>query len=98
MNVEEHLLCCLGEEGTEIAKDCSKAMRFGLGDVNFMVPEGPNNQERIVDELNDLMGVVQLMVKNGILPADWQDRKKQRRKMKRVLDCMEYARKQGALE
>lgn len=98
MDLQEHLLCCLGEEGTEIAKDCSKAMRFGLGDTNFLAPDGPNNQERIIDELNDLMAVARLMVKNGLLPANWQDRKKQRRKIKKVIACMEYARKRGALE
>ena len=57
MNVTEHLLTCLGEEGSEIAQDVDKSNRFGLDDVNVLKPDGPNNRERLVNELNDLLTI-----------------------------------------
>ena len=98
MTVEEHLLVCLGEEGCEIAQAADKALRFGIEDINFLKPDGPNNRGRILDELNDLMGVVKLMVDLDILPEHWQNEHKQKQKIAKVIDCMNYAREKGALK
>ena len=65
MSNDQYLLVCLMEECSEVAKECSKALRFGMmgdgytgckSDGNWFVPK-----ERIVKELADLTGVVDLM-------------------------------------
>lgn len=103
MNEKEHLLTVLGEEGGEVAKECSKAIRFGLYDQVTMDPEGPRgnqgptNQDKIVDELNDLLGVARMLVSRGIIPADWQNEARQQRKIRRVIQYMNYAVRVDAL-
>jgi hypothetical protein len=98
MNVNEHLLTCLVEEGVEVAKDATKALRFGLDDVNVLDLTGPTNRERIVDELNDLLGVAAMLVERGVLPANWFDAAKQAAKKEKVTRFMRYALKAGTLE
>ena len=59
MNRKEHLLTIVGEECTEVHQRCSKALRFGLNEVQ------PNqelaNHERILQEFNDLIGAMDLL-------------------------------------
>lgn len=104
MNYTEHLLSCLAEECCEVAKEAHKAQRFGLYDQVTMDPNGPrcttgpNNKEKIVEELNDLMGVVRMLETCGALPHDWQDVERQERKVLKVSAYMGYARRVGALE
>lgn len=96
MNKIEHLITCLGEEGCEISQDCSKANRFGLGEVYKKI--GISNTQRIINELNDLLAVVDLLVDEGIFPPNWEsDEQKDRKKIK-VKEYMEYAKKQGTLK
>lgn len=102
MNSTEHLLVCLNEEGVEsaleMAKIADKALRFGLDDQNVLNPTGPTNRERLIDELNDLMGVIGLMVEHGILPAGWKDASKIDAKKDKVRKFMAYAAEKGALQ
>lgn len=95
MNLLEYLLTCLGEEGAEITKECSKANRFGLGDVG---PDNKlNNRDRLMLEINDLIGTVQLMVAMKLLP-EWSDNHAQLEKMERLMKWMVYAEQQGRLQ
>jgi len=104
MNATEHLLTCLAEECGEVAKECHKALRFGLDDKVTMDPNGPRgttgptNAEKIVEELNDLIGVVNMLVTRGQLPGDWQCAERQQRKALKVTAYMGYAREIGSLE
>jgi len=98
MNTTEHLLTCLAEEGSEVTKDATKSLRFGLDDRNVLNPTGPTNRERLVDELNDLMAVVDLCVAHGILPENWQSPEKHQAKLEKVEKFMNYAKKVGALK
>lgn len=98
LSLEQHLLVCLNEECVEIAKDVDKSLRFGLDDTNFLEPKGPNNRQRISDELNDLLAVVELCMKHNILPPGWWSAAKIQAKKDKVLKCMDYAREAGALE
>jgi len=104
MNASEHLLTVLAEECGEVAKECHKALRFGLDDQVTRDPkgprgtEGPTNREKIIEELNDIMGVVEMLVAHGVLPEFWRDISKQRRKGEKVAQYMEYAKRVGALE
>ena len=59
MNETEHLLVILMEECAEVAKETSKALRFGEGEV---MPGQPlTNRERILHELNDLWAIVEML-------------------------------------
>lgn len=103
MNVTEHLLACLAEECGEVAKECHKSLRFGIDDKVTLDPlgprgtEGPTNREKIISELNDLLGVVRLMEDFGILPPLWCDTQRQIEKTHKVRRFMGYAVKVGAL-
>jgi hypothetical protein len=66
MTRTEHLLTILAEECAEVAQRVSKALRFGLDEVQ---PNQPyTNAQRVVLELNDLAAAVQMAVKEGALP------------------------------
>ena len=98
MNLTEHLLTCLAEECAEVTKNAAKSLRFGLLDTNALTPHGPDNTERLVAELNDLMGILFMLVQHGILPADWQDSAAQSAKVRKVQEYMDYAACRGALQ
>jgi NTP pyrophosphatase (non-canonical NTP hydrolase) len=95
MNRTEHLLTCLAEECAEVAQRVSKALRFGLDEVQ----SGQNfsNAERIVAELEDLAAVANILASEGAvrsvrLTASIVDRK--REKIERF---MAISREQGVL-
>lgn len=104
MNYLEHILTCAAEECGEVSKEIHKALRFGLDDQVTLDPNGPRgttgptNRDKIVEELNDLMGVVRMLETCGALPHDWQDAERQARKVAKVSAYMGYARRVGALE
>lgn len=101
MNLTEYLISCLGEEAIETAMDLakltSKANRFGIHDVNVLEPDGPTNQERVVDELNDLLAVIELLVELRAIPADWISREKMDAKRDKLVKFIEYAAEAGTL-
>jgi hypothetical protein len=110
MNRTEHILTVLGEEGGEVAKETSKALRFGLMDQVTMNPngprgtEGPTNADKIAAELIDMLGVYQMAVNDGLvvdigldaLPEDV--RALMKKKAAKVESFMLYAQRVGALE
>lgn len=107
MNTIEHLLTILGEEGAEIAKDCSKSNRFGLDDIyTHIAPDGSQevrnemgtNRQRLINELNDLLGTAQILVEYEVLPANWQDPIKQQQKRVKIRRYMAYAHNVGTLQ
>lgn len=64
MTETEYLLVCLAEEASEIIKDVSKALRFGLDDV---APNGNTNKQNLAMELTDLLAVYDLLEEDGTL-------------------------------
>lgn len=66
MSRSEHLLSCLAEECCEVGQRVSKALRFGLHEIQQGQPL--NNAHRIIDELNDLLSVVAILIEECILP------------------------------
>jgi hypothetical protein len=58
MTREEHLLVIIAEECSEIAKHCTKALRFGL-DSGY--PNDVNNAQGIVLEFLDLSAVIEML-------------------------------------
>jgi len=98
MTENEHILTTLGEEGVEISKEVSKALRFGLDDIDPRDPQGPSNKGKIIDEINDLLGVVDLLVERGILPTWWFSKHQQSAKREKVLKFIEIARSKGTIQ
>ncbi len=96
MNTIEHLLTCLAEEGGEIVQDVTKALRFGL--LDRPGAGAPTNTDCLVNELNDLLGVAQLLVDHGVLPCDWQSEAKIAAKMSKVERWMGYAKSVETLQ
>lgn len=101
MNIPEHLITCLAEEGVEVALELSKvahkANRFGCNDRNVLNPTGPTNVERLIAELNDLIAVADMLAEQGVIPREWRDREAQIAKREKVHKFMNYAKGTGAL-
>lgn len=66
MTETELALTILAEECSEVAKACSKALRFGL--THFWEKEGVTNEEAIMIELDDVRFMVKKLVELGVLP------------------------------
>lgn len=66
MTETEILLCCLAEECAEVAQRVSKALRFGLSEVQPGQPY--NNAVRISVELTDMCAVMEMLEEAGALP------------------------------
>lgn len=94
----EHLLSALGEEGAEVAHQCSKANRFGLGDCEPRTDI--TNATRIVTEIYDLVAVAEMLETLGVLEFDWYSagtRARIEQKKRKVEQFMRYAEIAGTL-
>lgn len=96
MTETEHLLSCLAEECAEVSVRVSKALRFGLTEVQ--PGQGLTNSARIADELSDLAGVIEMLNARGALQWSTSKDEQVAVKIKKVTRFMAYARECGALE
>lgn len=93
MNRTEHLLIILSEECSEVSHRISKALRFGLNEIE--PGQSFNNSERINQELCDLLGVVDMITREKhIDPIMLADVNKKRDRVEKYL---KYSREQGTL-
>lgn len=78
MTRQEHLLIILAEECSEVIKEVSKALRFGLNDKE--PGQSYTNAERITLELSELRGVQELCEREGLIDLgmlyDCEEKKK----------------------
>ena len=97
MNRFEYLMTKLSEECAEISQQCSKVLCFGLGDVYG--PEGMSNLERLMGEIRDLQGVLEMLEDENVLPrVVWvRDAAAIEAKKAKVEQFMVYARQRGTL-
>lgn len=97
MNRTEHLLSCLAEECCEVGQRVSKALRFGLSEVQAGQPL--TNADRIVEELGDLWGVALMLADEGVLPPAqlWPTGQQQEAKRAKIERFMSIGREQGVL-
>lgn len=97
MNRKEHLITILGEEGVEVSQRCSKAVRFGLTEVQ--PGQSLDNAERIRGEYIDLLAVMEMLVEEGhVLPVHYTDRPAIDAKKAKIEKFLVYSREQGTLE
>jgi NTP pyrophosphatase (non-canonical NTP hydrolase) len=93
MNRTEHLLTCLAEECAEVAQRVSKALRFGLTEVQ--PGQDKDNAERISEELGDLYAVALILADEGVIPLAEAPLTAKRDKIERF---MSISREQGVLQ
>lgn len=97
MNRTEHLLTCLAEECAEVAQRVSKALRFGLDEVQ--PGQAQSNAERISDEIVDVISVASILAAEGVLPqllvSDLFDA--EQHKLEKIERFMAISREQGVL-
>jgi len=97
MTRREHLLTNAAEECTEVGQRLSKALRFGLQEIQPGQTE--TNIERIRYELDDLLTVLAMA---GIIEIDHEgavyvDAGRQGKKERKVEKFLEYAEQCGTL-
>lgn len=94
MDRQEHLLVCLAEECVEVAHRASKALRFGLQEVE--INQNKTNAQRISQEFNDLLAIIEMLEDEGMLDRPTDTHAIERKKAK-VLAYMQYAKNCGTL-
>jgi hypothetical protein len=94
MNKANHLLTCLAEECAEVSHRICKAMRFGLEEIQ--PGQSLTNAQRIAEELDDLVAVIEMLEDEGLVPRTGTTQSIERKKAK-VRSFMEYAEQCGAL-
>lgn len=94
MKKTEHLLTILAEECAEVAQRCSKALRFGLDEVQ--PGQEKTNGQRIADEMQDLSAAWQMLRDREKLPyLNFISIDEKKAKVKRFL---EYSERCGTLD
>lgn len=93
MNRTEHLLTICAEECAEVAQRCSKALRFGAGEIQN--EQHQTNAERITEEVNDLMAVLSMMITEKIIPPVNYNRIND--KEKKIEKYLRYSKSIGTL-
>ena len=96
MTKTEYLLTCLAEECAEVAQRASKAVRFGVMEIQPGQPY--TNKERLADEINDLETIVEMLKDHGV--NLWVPHAEGRRNQKKakVHQFMVYSKEMGVLE
>jgi hypothetical protein len=94
MTETQHLLLCLGEECAEVAQRVSKALRFGLQEVQD--GQELTNADRIAFELDDLRAVARILQERRLIPHNHESRMKA--KIAKVGAFMDYVRLCRTLE
>ena len=96
MNRSEYLLTCLAEECAEAAQRVSKALRFGLREVQ---PGQPlTNDDRICDELRDLIAVAHILHSEGVIGWFMPESLDVTSKRDKIERFMAISREQGCIE
>ncbi len=95
MTRKELLLDICAEECSETAVRCSKAIRFTLKEIQ----EGQSltNAERIIQEFNDIVAVMEMMKQEGMLDRVIDTDYIQAKKLK-VEEWIKYSKKRGTLQ
>jgi hypothetical protein len=97
MDRNEHLLTIAAEECAEIAQRLTKALRFGIDEVQ--PGQTLSNRERLVQELADLQGALVMLEEAGLIvypsPQNW--RAMIYVKQEKIEKFLEYSKTVGTL-
>ncbi len=93
MTTEQWLLTTLAEECAEVAQRCSKAIRFGLKEVQ--PGQEKNNTKRLYEEIADLFGTIEYIENLGIMDGPVTLKPLIDRKFERLAKYLKYARELG---
>lgn len=98
MTRTEHLLTIFGEECSEVHQRASKALRFGVEEVQ---PGQPlTNGQRIVQELVDLQAMCDMLQECGVIawptPAVWKRMKADKRE--KVEAFLKFSASRGTVD
>jgi len=96
MTTEEHLLVCLAEECAEVIHEIGKILRFGMNDNHPSEKNIIKNEQRLNNEINDVMGVVEMLQEEGVKIDIDEDRVAA--KKQKILKYMAYARVKNTLK
>lgn len=98
MNREQHLLILLMEECAEVSQRASKALRFGLHEIQK--GQDQTNAQRLLNEMIDVSAVslelVHISAIKNVPLVEWQELVKQ--KQQRIHEFMKYSHDLGILE
>lgn len=94
MNRQEHLLTIIMEECAEVAQRASKALRFGLTEIQ--PDQDLSNAERVMVEFDDLLAAIQMCQDANLLPSRSPER--MAAKMAKVEKFLVYSEQQGTLK
>jgi len=96
MTRTEHLLTILAEECNEVAQRVTKALRFGLTEVQS--GQSDNNAERMAAEMADLVAVWEMLVDAGLVWPLYCLSDRIHGKKNKIHTYLEYSRTCGTLE
>lgn len=96
MTRTEHLLTILAEECQEVAQRVSKALRFGLTEVQ--PGQSLTNAERVVYELNDLLAVWRMLRLERLLPCILEDNAMIEAKVRKVETFLQFSAARGLVD
>lgn len=94
----DHLLTLLQEEASEVIQRSSKAVRFGLADVQLGQPL--DNEARLVSEIVDFLTIIDMIEESGFvhMPLAEKMAKMMEAKRQKVYAYMNLSRQLGKLE
>src|SRR5262245_37057955 len=98
MNLVEYLLTHTSEEGSELIKACSKALRFGL--PHFWDKEQKTNVEAIREELIDVMAMARILARNDVIEYITEDEvtEAMQAKKQKLLGMFQLAQRLGRID
>lgn len=95
LSKEQYLLSCLSEECAEVVQRVTKILRFGM--TNIQQGQSEDNRERLIYEINDIFGVIELLEENGLDLSTIGDHTQIGKKKAKLLKYMKFSEEKGIL-
>lgn len=70
MDKLQECLVLLNEECAEVSQVACKIQRFGFGSRNPTIKNSPTNKELLECEIGDLLCVIEMIIKEGVLSKE----------------------------
>jgi hypothetical protein len=96
MNHQEHLLTIVAEEALEVAHRASKALRFGL--MEIQPGQALNNAQRLIGEFHELIAALEMLNDESRMQMLMVDRAAVDAKKVKVEKFLAYSLEMGTLQ